>query len=316
MKNVVLAVVTAVGLSSCFSFDFRVPSRLELMADCRRMDEACDELTIDGVPAALMLDDDCERCCAVAERLSSGGVRASYWIDVARAPTLADAHPEWMLEPGPANEQQTSRGWLRVPRTSNEVVEAQVERMRDLLAGLPTPERVYLSGLQRTSPRADGSTTIGPRRSAADSSGPDDSAMRVRFVEAVRALAPTSEVVPVLTYDSFAQDATEPPEWISLAAALANSGSRIGVAVPLNSPLGVEGSFDRLRRDLGAYCAASVATERFVFVLEFPTDAPEGTELPWQGLFTVWNAGVEEWVFALGPLERPIEARPAPLAGP
>jgi hypothetical protein len=253
MKNVLLAVVTAIGLSSCLSFDLRLgpQGRIDAVLGCARMEELGVEGDATDQTAVLALDQDCDRCCRVAETLSARGARLSYWLAVSPA---ADTD-----------------------------VDAEVERTRDLLAGLPTAERVYLPD-----PRS------------------------VDLVETIRGLSPASEVVPVFVYEASDLDALDSPRWIEPAAALANSGSRIGVGVRSDNALGIGRTFDRFRSDLSGRGVAPLASDRFVVVLEMPVYAEGGIELSWPDFFQAFEIGVDDWVFVLDS----IEARPAPLAQP
>ena len=56
------------------------------------------ELKTGGYNAAvLMLTDGSDRdTVAAAQRILSAGLDLYYWIEIARNPALADAHPEWM----------------------------------------------------------------------------------------------------------------------------------------------------------------------------------------------------------------------------
>lgn len=315
MKNVVLAVVVPIGLSSCFSLDLDAShlDRFEIMAGCDRMEEMCGEngVVASGTRVVLALDDDCARCCAVAEKLSAGGARTSYWIDVAGAPALADAHPEWVADlPHDANGE-ASKAWPWVPLTSPEAFEAQVARVRELLAGMPTPEQLYLCGLRSAPP--------GVAPAAADSSSAEAAPgvpASVRFVERIHALAPTSEIVPVFTYERNDAISSCRSDWLELVAALASSRSQLGVAIPLIGTVDIEETLDGMRSDLQACGVEPIAADRFVVVCACPQDVGEESKIDVQvSLGTCWD-GVDVWLMAFDPIEHPLEARPAPIAKP
>ncbi|MEO2017144.1 MAG: hypothetical protein ABGZ53_22545 [Fuerstiella sp.] len=138
-----------------------------------------------------------------------------YWIEIARCPELADAHPEWMAS------LQTHDEWRRffpdTPRPNPEVVvktypwvpilarepfDSQLKRVKGLLAELPRPVGVFLNDLQGA-PSACGcgnslcrwTSDYGRKRTTIPLG--DDAANL--FVDAVSKAAPGSKVIPVWT---------------------------------------------------------------------------------------------------------------------
>lgn len=146
----------------------------------------------------------------------------SYWIEVARCPTLADERPELMASlqghsewrrffphaPEPRDDQ-VAKTYPWVPVMSREGFDAQLARVTKLLDGLPTPDGLFLNDLQGA-PSACGcghplcrwTTDYGPKRSTAKL-GPEAA---VRFVAAVSKAARVSNVIPVWTTECEAHD--------------------------------------------------------------------------------------------------------------
>lgn len=150
-----------------------------------------------------------------AERVKASGLDLYYWIEVARCPELADAHPEWMASlqghpewrrhfpaaPKPA-AGEVIKNYPWVPIHYREAFDAHLRRLEALLRDLPAAKGIFLNDLQ-AAPSACGCgntfcrwvADYGPIRTATELS-PDAAA---RFVAAVRKLAPGSEVIPVWT---------------------------------------------------------------------------------------------------------------------
>ncbi len=151
---------------------------------------------------------------AAAARIVESGLQLYYWIEIARCPELADAHPEWMASlqghpewrrlfadaPIPLPKTQVVKNYPWVPIFYKEAFDAQIERVSRLLNGKPHAVGIFLNDLQGA-PSACGcgntlcrwTTDYGPIRTA--SALKDDAA--ALFVAEVSKLAPNSEVIPV-----------------------------------------------------------------------------------------------------------------------
>ena len=150
---------------------------------------------------------------AAAARIRESGFGLYYWIEVARCPELADAHPEWMASlqghpewrrlhpdfPQP-RDGEVVKNYPWVPISYRESFDAHLERIRKMLAGLPKPDGIFLNDLQ-SAPSACGcgntlcrwTSDYGPIKTATPL-GPDSAA---KFVAEVRKIAPGAEVIPV-----------------------------------------------------------------------------------------------------------------------
>lgn len=98
---------------------------------------------------------------AASVEIRRAGLALYYWVEVARCPELADAHPEWMASlqghdqwrrlfpnaprPG-ADEVVKTYPW--VPILNQEAFGGQLLRIRQLLADRPPPQGVFLNDLQ------------------------------------------------------------------------------------------------------------------------------------------------------------------------
>lgn len=113
---------------------------------------------------ALQLRGDAE--ARMAERQACARIQRSklalyYWIEVARCPELADAHPTWMASlqghsqwrrlfkdpPTPRNDEVV-KTYPWVPILNEEPYQGQLRRVRKLLEDLPQPKGVFLNDLQ------------------------------------------------------------------------------------------------------------------------------------------------------------------------
>ena len=164
-----------------------------------------------------------EKQGSAARQVRQNGLDLYYWIEIARNPALADAHPEWMAS------IQTHKEWRRFfpklpPLKTNEVVKnypwvpvlyqetfpVHLEHVKRLLEGKPSPKGIFLNDLQGA-PSACGcghhlcrwTTDYGPIKTA--SRLPNDAA--AKFVAEVRNLAPQATVIPVWTTECEEQDA-------------------------------------------------------------------------------------------------------------
>ena len=148
-----------------------------------------------------------------ARRIAASGLALHYWIEIARSPELADAHPEWMASlqgheewrrffPNVAKpaEGEVVKNYPWVPIFYREAFDAHRDRVARLLADKPPAAAVFLNDLQ-AAPSACGcghplcrwTTDYGPKLTATKL-GPDAAA---RFVAEVKKLAPDSRIVPV-----------------------------------------------------------------------------------------------------------------------
>ncbi len=202
------------GLAGCASVT-SAPSGFDLLLGVEELDgDWSSRLPNEHAAIAVRLTGDAALDLAAANKVVSfDGHALDYWIEIARCPKLADAHPEWMASlqghgewrrlfpaaatPGP---DEVIKNYPWVPITSAEAFDAQLARVTRMLVGLPKPRRIYLNDLQGA-PSACGcgndacrwTSDYGPRISATKL-GPDAAA---RFVQAVAKLAPDSKIVPV-----------------------------------------------------------------------------------------------------------------------
>ena len=153
---------------------------------------------------------------AAAKRISTAGMELGYWLEIARSPELADAHPLWMASlqghpewrrlhkdfPFP-KEGETIKNYPWVPILYEESFAAHLARGKKLLAALPPPKSLFLNDLQGA-PSACGcgnpvcrwTADYGPVVTATKLG--DDAA--ARFVAAVKKLvAPETAIIPVWT---------------------------------------------------------------------------------------------------------------------
>lgn len=156
---------------------------------------------------------DANKTSEAIARVQEADLALYYWIEVARCPELAEAHPEWMASlqghpewrrlfdaPPTATDGTVIKTAPWVPILNREAFDAQRIRIQRMLADLPAPTGVFLNDLQGA-PSACGcghplcrwTTDYGPIKTATPL-GPDAAA---KFVEAIQRLVPDSEVIPV-----------------------------------------------------------------------------------------------------------------------
>lgn len=149
------------------------------------------------------------------ERIQRLKLDLYYWIEVARCPELADAHPEWMASlqghsewrrlfkdsPTPAADEVV-KTYPWVPILNKEPFEGQLARVRKLLEDRPKPRGVFLNDLQGA-PSACGcgnhlcrwTADYGKIRTATplanDAPG--------QFVQEIQKILPQCQVIPVWT---------------------------------------------------------------------------------------------------------------------
>ena len=149
------------------------------------------------------------------ERITRSGLMLYYWVEVARSPELADAHPEWMASlqghdewrrlfddaPQPReNEVVKTYPWVTV--LTEEGFAGQRERIENLLKNFPDPSGVFLNDIQGA-PSACGcgnhlcrwTSDYGKIRTAK----PLGNDAPARFVAEIQKLVPKSDVIPIWT---------------------------------------------------------------------------------------------------------------------
>ena len=200
------------------------PEKAALILAAQATETRLASLRKDGFAAvALMLTDtNATREAAAARVVREAKLPLDYWIEVARNPAMADAHPEWMAsiqtheewrrffpefpKPG-SNDMVKVYPW--VPMLYRETFDAHLQRLTVLLRNKPAPRRIFLNDLQGA-PSACGcghhlcrwTTDYGPLKSATRL--PNDAA--AKFVAAVKQLAPGAEVIPVWITECEAHD--------------------------------------------------------------------------------------------------------------
>jgi hypothetical protein len=151
----------------------------------------------------------------LARRINNAELELDYWIEIARNPVMADAHPEWMAsiqthqewrrhfpEFSPISSNYIVKVYPWVPVSYRETLQPHLGRVAQLLAGRPAPRRLFLNDLQ-AAPSACGcgnslcrwTTDYGPLKTASRL-GSDAAA---QFVAAVKNLQHGVEVIPVWT---------------------------------------------------------------------------------------------------------------------
>jgi hypothetical protein len=157
-----------------------------------------------------------------AESVLSAGLVLDYFVEVGRCPELAEMHPEWMaslqvhdgwrtLFPDAAipTDRQVIKNSPWVPILNQEPFDAQVIRIRRLLADMPAPRRIWLNDVQGA-PSACGcghplcrwTADYGPIKTAT----PLDHDAAARFVSSIQQIAGASEIIPVLVGECEADD--------------------------------------------------------------------------------------------------------------
>lgn len=147
------------------------------------------------------------------QNVQTEGIQIALWIEVARDPTLATEHPEWMASiqghpewrrfyPDFPNlkESQVVKVFPWVPIAYREAFAAQLQKVKRILAEWPYAKKIFLNDLQGA-PSACGcghplcrwTTDYGPIKTATPL-GVDFAA---RFVRSVKALRAELDVIPV-----------------------------------------------------------------------------------------------------------------------
>ena len=215
-----------------------------------------------------------QREASAAKLIQQSGLDLFYWIEIARCPELADAHPEWMASlqghsewrrffrdvPRPKKGVEVVKNYPWVPVLYQEAFEAHRQRVERLLRDKPPAKGILLNDLQG-GPSACGcgnplcrwTGDYGPIKTATEM--PVDAA--ARFVAAIGKLAPKSEIIPVWVTECEAHDGAKDglcagvgcfkgicwKAYSKQLSPLAAQSKRIGVLLP----------FRALQRDLPIY---------------------------------------------------------------
>jgi hypothetical protein len=191
---------------------------------------ALGQLKREGMTAVVLAlrDSGADAASRAAERVRIAGFELYYWIEVGRSPALADAHPEWMaslqghgewrrLFPNAPEPRagQVVKNYPWVPILYREAFYAQLQRVRELLwglprgRGLPLARGIFLNNLQ-AAPSACGCGNLLCRWTP--DYGPIHTATRLpadaaaKFVAAVGKLAPGAAIIPVWTTECEEQE--------------------------------------------------------------------------------------------------------------
>lgn len=169
--------------------------------------------------AAIVLDDQVEpaRLGEIGQRLAQGGLEGYGWIEVARNPRMATAHPRWMAALGmhqdwqrnfpnlpEAKAGEVAKAFPWVPLGYQESFDAHLARVEQLLKRMPDGWRGVLLNDLQGGPSSCGCGNLqcrwaidyGVRSTATKLTGDDVAA---RFVAEARRLAGAKLVVPVWT---------------------------------------------------------------------------------------------------------------------
>ncbi len=159
-------------------------------------------------------DEERQREVTASRLIQQSGLDLYYWIEIARCPELADAHPEWMASlqghsewrrfyrdaPQPKKNVEVIKNYPWVPVLYEEAFEAHRQRVERLLDGKPAAKGILLNDLQGAPSACGCGNTLcrwtadyGPIKTAT----PLGASAAARFVQAVSKLAPESEIIPV-----------------------------------------------------------------------------------------------------------------------
>jgi hypothetical protein len=175
---------------------------------------------------AIVLDDNqhADALKSAAQAIASNSLGLYYWIEVARSPTLARDHPEWIASLGmhpdwrtrfptvqPDAKNEVMKAWPWVPICYREAFDAHLARIRRLLTRAPAGyQGVLLNDLQ-AGPASCGCGNLqcrwavdyGVPSTATKLTGSDIAA---RFLAEVAASAKGKEVIPVWTTECEQED--------------------------------------------------------------------------------------------------------------
>ncbi|MBK9387031.1 MAG: hypothetical protein IPN34_19625 [Planctomycetes bacterium] len=257
--------------------------------------------------------DDGASLAVAARAIRDANLRLGFWLEVARSPSLANAQPallaslqgheEWRTRIADAPEpgaEEVVKLWPWVPILTREGYDAQLERIAARLRTLPPADELWLHGLQGA-PSACGcghplcrwaadyhlrDARHPTRIPSGTPHGPDAAA---RFVEAVRALAPDAELIPVWVAECAEDDALchgvpcyEGRCWPALAeqwAPIVAGSERLAVFVPSRS-VGLPLDAARVQRELASLATIERANapriaidpKRLIAVVEEPLE--------------------------------------------
>jgi len=159
---------------------------------------------------------------AAARRIQDAKFDLFYWIEIARNPAFADAHPEWMASIQTHPEwrrhfpnfpklatNQVAKTYPWVPVLYAETFEVHRQRVAKLLQPMSAAQGIFLNDLQGA-PTACGcgnhfcrwTTDYGPIRTATRL--PNDAA--AKFVLAIGQLMPNAKIIPVWTTECAEHD--------------------------------------------------------------------------------------------------------------
>jgi|GEM_PF-2414676 len=154
--------------------------------------------------------------------IRTAGFKLGYWIEVARSPSIANAHPEWMASLQTHDEwkrfypdfqspspEEVTKTYPWVPIMSRETFEAQRDRVTNILKQLPTADTIFLNDLQGA-PSACGcgndlcrwTSDYGDRRTTI----PIGDEAAAKFILEIQSDHPKSEVIPVWATECEEQD--------------------------------------------------------------------------------------------------------------
>jgi hypothetical protein len=220
-------VIFAALLSRESSANAAAPARFKgaLVTPAQASSAKLKSLAKDGFNAAVLyLDDGAseEENEAPAERIITSKLDLYYWIEIARSPALASAHPEWMASiqthqewrrhfpnfPKPSTNQVV-KNFPWVPALYEETFPVHLQRVEALIEDLPAPAGIFLNDLQGA-PSACGcgnhfcrwTTDYGPLKTAKRL--PADAA--AKFLVAVGKLAPRAKIIPIWTTECAEHD--------------------------------------------------------------------------------------------------------------
>ncbi len=173
---------------------------------------------IEGFSAVVALLDEehrAETYVSAAAAAKNAGIDLYYWIEVARNPTIATAHPRWMAALGmhddwqarfpgvsPPAKNQVAKAYPWVPIGYAEAFQAHVDRISGLLSQVPASYRGILLNDLQGGPASCGCGNLQCRwaidygvPSTATRDGVDDAA--ARFLVKLRGMLPEKELIPV-----------------------------------------------------------------------------------------------------------------------
>jgi hypothetical protein len=178
-----------------------------------------------GGVAVVLADDTSSRALATAEATAaSQGLELYLWIEVARNPALADAHPRWMSSLGSHNDWQkrfpktkppgkgeVAKAWPWVPVWYREAFDAHLRRIDDLLKHAPDGYRGILLNEVQGGPSSCGCGNLQCRWAtdyqvpATGTRIPGNEAP-AKFTTEVRKRAPNKDVIPIWTTECEDED--------------------------------------------------------------------------------------------------------------